>query len=181
MAFTDEFSCATRSSRENEMDRSREQIVGSGVGASVLLRQPYGFERLVPRVEGAPPNALPAPPPGYVPDRLLGRCVATSAAAALAQERERHVSKVVRLDNLGGEAGKDTEQVFQPPADSVVAVIVIAALQRSRAWDDLHIIVRECHKGVEVAPVEGVNGSADKVHVLLRHRPRSIPQAQESA
>src|SRR5207249_3487917 len=58
-------------------------------------------------------------------------------------------------------------------------VIVIAALQRSRAWDDLHIIVRECHKGVEVAPVEGVNGSADKVHVLLRHGLLRQPQGFE--
>ena len=42
--------------------------------------------------------------------------------------------------------------------------------------DDLHVIVHQCQKGVEVAPVEGVNGSASQFHVLLRHRPRSIPQ-----
>ena len=47
---------------------------------------------------------------------------------------------------------------------------------RPSARDDLHVIVHQCQKGVEVAPVEGVNGSVSQLHVLLRHRPRSIPQ-----
>ena len=38
------------------------------------------------------------------------------------------------------------------------------------ARDSLHVIVHQCQKGIEVVPVEGVNRSAMKVHVLLRHR-----------
>ena len=34
---------------------------------------------------------------------------------------------------------------------------------------------------LQIAPVERVKTSPQQLHVLLRHRPRSIPQAQESA
>ena len=99
--------------------------------------------------------------------------------AANAHGCDRQVSKVAHFDDLDGEVGEDVEQVLPPAADSVVAVI--AALHGSRTRDDLHVIVRQRQRGVEVAPVEGVEGSVNQLHVLLRHRPRSIPQAQESA
>ena len=36
-------------------------------------------------------------------------------------------------------------------------------------------------EGVEVSAIERLHRGAHDLHVLLRHRPRSIPQAQESA
>ena len=36
-------------------------------------------------------------------------------------------------------------------------------------------------RGLPVVGVERVESSPHDLHVLLRHRPRSIPQAQESA
>src|SRR5690242_21923401 len=40
---------------------------------------------------------------------------------------------------------------------------------------------RVLERGVPVPAVDGVDCSLDDLHVLLRHRPLSIPQAQESA
>src|SRR4029450_7657990 len=42
-----------------------------------LLPEPSGFEGLVRRVENAPPDALPAPPPACEPDRVLEGQVAS--------------------------------------------------------------------------------------------------------
>src|SRR5262249_16729083 len=46
-----------------------------------LLRESHGFEGLGPTIEGAPPDALPAPPPAHIPDRLVQRHVATRTVA----------------------------------------------------------------------------------------------------
>ena len=51
-----------------------------------------------------------------------------------------------------------------------MAAIAALALHGTRARNGLHVIVHQCQKGVEVAPVEGVNGSVMQFHVLLRHR-----------
>jgi hypothetical protein len=101
------------------------------------------------------------------------------AVAAKAHGRDRNVSKVAHFNNLDFPVGEGAEPVFHPAAHSFVAVI--AAVHASRERDGLHLIVRKCHQGIEVAPVEDVNGSVNQLHVLLRHRPRSIPQAQGSA
>ena len=55
--------------------------------------------------------------------------------------------------------GKDVIQVLLPAEDSLVAVV--AALHRSHARDDLYVIVHQCQQGIEVASVEGVEGSVD--------------------
>ena len=56
-----------------------------------------------------------------------------------------------------------------------------ATLDGDDARRDLDVIVGQCESGIEVPPVDGLDGSLMKLDVLLRHRPRSIPQAQESA
>jgi hypothetical protein len=45
----------------------------------------------------------------------------------------------------------------------------------------LHIRGRQFHEPGGVHLRYGTNGGTSQFHVLLRHRPRSIPQAQESA
>jgi hypothetical protein len=101
--------------------------------------------------------------------------------AANEQVCDCQVPKVANRENLDVPVGNDIEHVVPPAADSLVAAIAALALHGTRARDDLHVIVHQCQKGVEVAPVEGVNRSVVEFHVLLRHRPRSISQAQESA
>jgi hypothetical protein len=104
---------------------------------------------------------------------MLDRSVATRAVAAIAQGYECQVSKVPHLDDLDGVVGESVEQVLPPAADSVVAVI--AALRRDQARYGLHVILHKCQIGTEIASVQGVNSSVSQLHVLLRHRPPSIP------
>jgi hypothetical protein len=56
-----------------------------------------------------------------------------------------------------------------------------ARLNRGGGVDELVFRITEGKQLLEVLAVPGVYRTANRVHVLLRHRPRSIPQAQESA
>src|SRR5437870_1435870 len=96
----------TPSYRRSAGARDADARCGSGVDVSVLLRQPEGFEGFFLRGEVAPPDALPAPRPDYVPDRLLGRGVATRALASKAHRCDRQVAKVAHFANLDSEVGE---------------------------------------------------------------------------
>ncbi len=150
---------------------------GSGrVGVSVLLREADGFEGFGPRLEEAPPDALPrrhraicqvawfagAPLPAPWPR--------TNRSATVRSPR----SRTARTSMF--QSGKDIVPGLPPAADSLVAAIAALALHGTRARDGLHVIVHQAQKGVEVAPVEGVNRSVVEFDVLLRHCPRSIAQ-----
>src|SRR5215212_4557978 len=80
---------------------------------------------------------------------------------------------------IDGEVGENIEQVLPPAADSFVAEVMLAALDRSHTWDCLNVLVHQCQVGVHVASVKRRPGLISQFHVLLRHRPRSIAQAQE--
>ena len=54
-------------------------------------------------------------------------------------------------------------------------------LSRSRASARTRRPGRQSRKRLQVTGVARLDRSSDDLHVLLRHRPRSIPQAQESA
>jgi hypothetical protein len=146
---------------------------------SVLLRQPGGFEGFLLGVKVAPPDALPTPPTDSYPELPFKGHVATAAVSASAQGGDRHVSKIAQFDNVDGVVGKSVEQVLPQAPNSLVAVI--AAFQGGEERVGLHLLVHQCQKGTKVTPVEGVIESVVQVQVLPRHRPRSIPQAQESA
>src|SRR5689334_25351995 len=85
---------------------------GSGIGVSVLLRQPHSFEGFGPRVEVGPPEAPPAPPADHLPEHLLDRGVATRAVGTSTRGCERQVPPlVVQLIRLDAEVGARSEQV----------------------------------------------------------------------
>jgi predicted MPP superfamily phosphohydrolase len=48
-------------------------------------------------------------------------------------------------------------------------------------FHDLDVWINELEELVKIAACIPIEASADQIHVLLRHRPRSIPQVQESA
>jgi hypothetical protein len=58
---------------------------------------------------------------------------------------------------------------------------VMATLDGSQARDRLNLIVHQREIGIQVAPVDRVNAPAGQLDILLRHRPASISQCQESA
>ena len=64
-------------------------------GRRRLTRGPASTSsRLIPRVEDSPPDALPPPPAGYLPDALIRVDVATRAMTAKVDGGDRQVSKV---------------------------------------------------------------------------------------
>ena len=56
-----------------------------------------------------------------------------------------------------------------------------AAVNVNQARDSLNVLVHELQAGSQVPSAESVKDLVTTSNVLLRHRPRSIPQAQESA
>jgi hypothetical protein len=77
----------------------------------------------------------------------------------VAQGRERHIADVAYLENLHLVVGPGVEPVLPPAAHSVVTAQ--AALDHDDARRDLHVIVHQCQNGIEIAPVEGLNGSVE--------------------
>ena len=90
------------------------------------------------------------------------------------KSREGHLAAIAHLDDLDLVIGPSVEPVLPPEPDSVMAAL--AALDGDDARRDLHVIVHQCEKRIEVSPVDGLDASVHKLHVLLRHRSRSIPQ-----
>jgi ketosteroid isomerase-like protein len=142
---------------------------------SVLLRQPQGFEGLGLAVVAAYPDKPPVAPLTHLPDHLIDWDATFSAVAANTHSPHREIPKVAHFQGLRMPVGKDVIQVLVPAEKSLVAAIP-TLFNRGQAREDLHVLVRQCQKGVEVAPVERVDGSVSQLHVLPRHRPRSIPQ-----
>jgi hypothetical protein len=107
--------------------------------------------------------------------------IALSSTAAQHVESNRVLPEVeVRLRLDAKLVSPSVLKVSMPTSHPIVPVILGAAGHRhGRVKLDLRIAERdEC---LYVARVERLYGAAVEVDVLLRHRPRSIPQGQESA
>jgi hypothetical protein len=93
----------------------------------------------------------------------------------------RAVAKVSHLLDLCCEVRVDVEKALPPVPDTVVTPVGGAPLHLHPVRDELQVGVAEGEECIEVAPVEGVKRMAEEFDRLQRHRPLSIPQAQESA
>ena len=133
-------SCEAQSALEPEDSGARSVPESSAAG---LLRQARGFEGLGPRVEGAPPYGLPAPPPDHDPGRVIRRSGATRAVPARVEGCERQVTRITHLDELRAVVREDIEQAAPPAAHSVVPAIAAFALDGTHARDDLNVIVHQ--------------------------------------
>ncbi len=146
---------------------------------SVLLRQPDGFEGLGPRLEGAPPDALSAPPPDHEPGRLVrwGGAARTVTAKRGSMRTSGHQDRALPRCRRGSR--ERHRPVVPPAASSVVAAVAASPSMAPRRGTISTSSSDQRQIGVEVAPVEGVKGSASKLHVLLRHRLLGQPHGFE--
>src|SRR3954453_13058172 len=163
---------------------------GSEVGVSALLRQPRGFERVAFEPETAKGSAkrqvvlyteqmAVTQPVGIVDLAFEADTAAATLPAQLdasqdsAIQRDQPPHLALHAGQRFGRLGHELRDRFLPVARSclrplaygVVVAVDVPQLRndvRNTAWID----VRHC--GVP---------AAHHVHVLLRHRPRSIPQA----
>ena len=94
---------------------------------------------------------------------------------------ENEVAEVAHFQDVEAQVRKDSEQVFPPLADAVVTPVFGPADQLAEARRELHLGVDESEEGIQIALVERVVHEVAALHVLLRHRPRSIPRLREGA
>jgi hypothetical protein len=147
---------------------------------SVLLRQPNGFEGFFPRSVLAHFDDLAAPI--LVHENLLAEDVGVSVRG-MTTDPHRHDQVLVGVDvflDLDSEIRKE----IQPPRDHLRNAFMTlkgAGFGLVGHGPPRNAPIEVLQPSFEVVAVEGLNCLAINLHVLLRHRPRSIPQAQDSA
>jgi len=145
-----------------------------------LLRQDNGFEGLLPRSVLAHFHNLPVPI--LVHENFVNYDVGDTASgvATHARNRDHVLASIDVFLDLDLNIGKE----FQPPSGHVQnGLMALKGTGLGLVGDgpphDLSIKVRQpC---IKVTAIESLGCIAVDLNVLLRHRPRSIPQAQESA
>jgi hypothetical protein len=149
---------------------------------SVLLRQPHGFEGLRLAHVDLPMDDQPVPERvdmRVLPQRQLDPGGAT--AHPLVKEHDDAVpgihQLILKLDGLPG-----AEPLSPEPAHGHGPVVdATDARYLKFGGVPFDIGMQEASAEVSVTSNEGFEGRAYALHVLLRHRPRSIPQCQEES
>jgi hypothetical protein len=145
---------------------------------SALLRQPCGFESVaLVEIDLASCGLAVSECPNHC-DLLSNPDAAPPAGADDAIEMDDIVSGRYEPIVLGMPVRPDGVEVLAVLRHALQASIGLA-FDKRRMEFDLRMEDRERRLGV--ATVEGVDEAAKLAHVLLRHRPLSIPQVQESA
>ena len=145
---------------------------------SILLRQPHGFEGLRSVGNFLEPDDFPLAVSDEEGRRNLD--VDTTALASKSQLSECNdavtyvphvvIGRVKHLEALGI-VREELSQAF---------MAAIGALDRCPLGYELPVFGEAIDPRIEVASMQRFEGLHEELHVLLRHRPRSIPQAQES-
>jgi hypothetical protein len=151
---------------------------------SVLLRQPGGFEGSVLVREPLYANDAAVPHGPYVPD--VPACLrATLPPPAPDGERAEHLISGVdeRMDLDMSIVELPQEDFHDAPYSFWPSLHVRKVGDEDPGGHELELRrrIRQRKRAFEVASVQGLDSSPHQFHVLLRHRPRSIPQAQTSA
>ena len=150
--------------------------------ARILLGEPHGFEgrgRIHVSLDTNDASAA-----HFEDDRRLGLELDSAAppAPVFALQHDNAIAGVDEVLRL--EAAlipcievlflEDLHELFRATRDP-------ALLKAADGATELEIRIDQLRHAVPIASQGGVVRAAHYLHVLLRHRPRSIPQAQESA
>jgi hypothetical protein len=145
-----------------------------------LLRQPHGFEGfrfLMAEVEldsGHEPIIVVGPNPPALGIDLDPATRSFDVAAYPNQNLVSDDAKIQRFDHLG------LEGVWFHPSANPRSTFERLSLIR----DQLDLRMDVLPEGIEIAAIEGVEcppQPRDDLRIWVTHRPRSIPQVQESA
>jgi hypothetical protein len=150
---------------------------------SVLLRQPHGFEGLARIVISVPLDDLSFP---EAPDRSTKKFNGGGTACDRCVEPGERDEFLARFDELlliDADTLEGREPVRAEAAHACVTTEVAFSEYVREATDELefNLGVRHLQDALDVGLIESAAASLNYVNLLLRHRPRSIPQAQESA
>src|SRR6185295_10552389 len=149
----------------------------SSVGVSVLLRQAHGCESLgTVRVLLAASGPFPTDEP-YLPTLHPHFNSAASAPSVQGGADEHIVARVQELHRPQMKLVPGFHPAPEVAAEAVVSVNGPSLLRR----EILELLAEERQHPLNARIVQAAKHRLDDLHVLLRHRPVSIPQAQESA
>ena len=142
---------------------------------SILLRQPHGFEGVLPLLTKA---AMHDAPVTDRPHKGRAHCDLDSIPApVIAGIRRRYlIASFGELVYLGPNGFPQPEELVQEGA--YLIKFEYAAHRADCAGEvELEVRVQLLERALPVSPVDGVANGPHDLQVLLRHRPRSIPQA----
>jgi hypothetical protein len=145
----------------------------------VLLRQPNGFEGFGAIRERFRPEDLSGPQPKCGQNRRFSfgaTCLAAPFGVASREDGRPGVDELPQ-DYL--------KMVIGICERLEVGIHTFRAVKHGFDADEdrpkLDVWIVEIHERLHISAVVGLDPSPHDLHVLLRHHPRSIPQAQESA
>ena len=153
---------------------------GSRLGVSILLRQAHGFEGLLPPREATEPDASAVANGEHMSDRLFKWHRTALQLAVLMNEDQDAV--IVQLDEPLGVETQPAVGV-KPHLGELENLRPPGEAQGGSVTHDipLDIGVDELRESLHAALVDSRVRPASNLDTLERHRPGSIPQAQESA
>ena len=146
---------------------------------SVLLGQPQGFEGVLPRlVHDHPLDCSVADCPHI--DATSSHLDSATPLHVLGTGDYYEITGFDEFVGLQPSGFPGLAELRHDPSKLIKAEYAAVRPDRPRHVD-LGARSRVFERGIPVLAVERVVPGLDDLHVLLRHRPRSIPQAQESA
>ena len=143
---------------------------------SVLLRQPHGREGFLLVTEGLFSDAPLALEREHEGEPIIDGNLADGTRTHSLSDGHHLVPGVDQFHGDHVVAGQGLLVLLVDHPDRLIAMV---GSEEQRL--EHHLRVVELDQGIHVAAVVRRESCLDPLHVLLRHRPRSIPQAQESA
>src|SRR5215204_5355266 len=142
-----------------------------------LFRKADGFEGLVGIQVGADPKRLAVSDVAYRADRRLGLGSTPPATYADPPDCDELVAEVSDLCVFGVPLDENLVEIAEKLADALVAPKHrrLASHRHHERRVPLDLGGECLQQAFDISPVVGVDRSAAGLHVLLRHRPRSIP------
>jgi hypothetical protein len=147
---------------------------------SVLLRQADGCEGLFGLPKDLATGEFAVADRPYMPASYLDHGAAASRSKAHNRDDGNLIATLKELLGFGYDLLKRLEQVLEILPD-LVAPVVGGAEGVALRQLQCEVWKRVAASDVPVLTANGVVDSTKHLDVRLRHRPRSIPQAQESA
>jgi hypothetical protein len=144
---------------------------------SALLRQPGGFEGFgsVAVCEPLVASDSSLPERDHDPVVDLNICAACSSAHVMPPVDQDLVGPGIHELEINGEPLERVGDLdVEVPCGLATADRIY--LRPRRRWDDLAVRITGREPRSAVAPIKGLVRLAESLHVLLRHRPRSIPR-----
>ena len=141
-----------------------------------LLREPSRPQRLVLIEIGAEASDLAVVKIENRAERRVYLNAACSSTTLDPTEQEHALAEIPILVSIQALHLPDDAELFEPRIDALVSAIDASIDCPADAREPLAIRSRECHQCLDIAPVEAVQRLPHDLHVLVRHRPLSIPQ-----